>query len=127
MLLLRFSGREVGNPISRLDFHIRIMVEFEVATEWTKTLHFYCRKLCTLTAPFMEKLTAMPDNEYVHPLIEHSWGQRAVCLFDPDHHIIEVAENLNMVIKRFLDSGMTFENTAKRMDVPVKYIRSQII
>lgn len=29
------------------------------------------------------------DIEYVHPIIEHSWGQRVVRFYDPDKHIIE--------------------------------------
>ena len=30
------------------------------------------------------------DVEYVHPIKEHSWGQRVVRIYDPDKHIIEV-------------------------------------
>jgi len=61
--------------------------------------------------------------EYVHGLIEHSWGQRAVRFYDPDHHIIEVAEEISMVIKRFCESGLSEEEVAVRMDVPVEYIK----
>lgn len=75
---------------------------------------------------FVKRLASMPDVEYVHPLIEHTWGQRALRLFDPDRHIIEVAENLSTVIDRFLTSGMTAEETARRMDVPVEYIISRM-
>lgn len=32
--------------------------------------------------------------EYVHPVKEHSWGQRVVRFYDPDKHIIEVGENI---------------------------------
>ena len=60
--------------------------------------------------------------EYVHPVKEHSWGQRVVRFYDPDHHIIEVGENLKAVCQRFLDGGMTPEQVAKRMDVPVKFV-----
>ncbi|MBQ8144418.1 MAG: VOC family protein [Butyricicoccus sp.] len=60
--------------------------------------------------------------EYVHPVKEHSWGQRVVRFYDPDHHIIEVGENIKMVCRRFLDSGMSPEETAKRMDVPIKFV-----
>jgi len=31
-------------------------------------------------------------------------------------------ENIVIVIKRFLNSGLSVEETASRMDVPVKYI-----
>lgn len=66
------------------------------------------------------------DVEYVHPVKEHSWGQRVVRFYDPDKHIIEVGENIKVVCKRFLDSGMTPEQVAERMDVPVKLVNSCI-
>lgn len=62
------------------------------------------------------------DIDYVHPIIEHSWGQRVVRLYDPDKHIIEVGENIKMVCKRFINTGMTVEQVAKRMDVPIDYV-----
>lgn len=70
---------------------------------------------------FAEKLSSS-GVEYVHPVKEHSWGQRVVRFYDPDRHIIEVGENMVVVCKRFLDSGMTSEQVAKRMDVPLVYV-----
>lgn len=61
--------------------------------------------------------------EYVHPVKEHAWGQRVVRIYDPDRHIIEVGENLKTVCKRFLNSGMTPEQAAERMDVPLKFVK----
>ena len=55
--------------------------------------------------------------------MEHNWGQRVVRFYDPNHHIIEVAEDISMVVKRFLHSGMTVEQVADRMDVPVDYVK----
>jgi catechol 2,3-dioxygenase-like lactoylglutathione lyase family enzyme len=69
------------------------------------------------------KLLEMFQAEYVDEPKEHSWGQRAVRFYDPDHHMIEVAEDLVMVMKRFADSGMSMEEVAVRMDVPVSYIK----
>ncbi|MBO5994229.1 MAG: VOC family protein [Firmicutes bacterium] len=62
--------------------------------------------------------------ELVHPVKEHSWGQRVVRIYDPDRHIIEVGEDLKAVCRRFLDGGMTPEQAAKRMDVPLKLVRA---
>ena len=72
---------------------------------------------------FAEKLKKY-DIEYVHPMKEHSWGQRVIRFYDPDKHIIEVGENMKAVCKRFLNSGMTPEQVAKRMDVPMKFINT---
>ena len=66
------------------------------------------------------------DIEYVHPVKEHSWGQRVVRFYDPDKHIIEVGENLTFVCKRYLDSGMTPEQVAEQMDVPIKFVNACI-
>jgi len=72
---------------------------------------------------FAEKLKTC-DVEYVHPVKEHAWGQRVVRIYDPDKHIIEIGENLKAVCRRFLDSGMTPEQVAVRMDVPMKFVKA---
>ena len=72
---------------------------------------------------FIEKLNDLKFIEYIHPVMEHSWGQRVVRFYDLDKHIIEVGENIKVVCKRFLMSGLTVEETAKRMDVPIKYVQ----
>ncbi len=71
---------------------------------------------------FVERLDGIQGIDLVHPLIEHSWGQRVIRFYDLDHHIIEVGENLLIVINRFVYSGLSVEETASRMDVPVEYI-----
>ena len=73
---------------------------------------------------FAEKLEGISGIKYVHPVIEHRWGQRVVRFYDPDRHIIEVGENMKTVCRRFLDSGMTPEETAVRMDVPLKAVKA---
>lgn len=69
---------------------------------------------------FLNKLREYPDIEYLGEVIEHSWGQRVIRFYDLDGHIIEVGEDMKMVIKRFLDSGMTMEEVSERMDVSVE-------
>lgn len=73
---------------------------------------------------FAERLKATDRVKYVHPVFEHRWGQRVVRFFDPDGHIVEVGENMNAVCARFAAAGMTEEEIAARMDVPVSYVRA---
>lgn len=70
---------------------------------------------------FAKRLDTL-ELEYIHQIKEHAWGQRTIRFYDPDRHIIEVGENMKSVCKRFLDSGMTPEQIAVRMDVPLKYV-----
>ena len=73
---------------------------------------------------FILKINDIADINYVHPIVEHSWGQRVVRFYDPDKHIIEVGENIIMVVRRFLNSSLSIEETSIRMDVPVDYVKS---
>ena len=45
-------------------------------------------------------------------------------LYDPDRHIVEVGETMNSVCRRFMNGGMTVEETARRMDVPLEYVQA---
>lgn len=71
---------------------------------------------------FIKRLRSF-DIEYVHDIREHGWGQRVVRFYDPDCHIIEVGEAMETVVKRFWDAGMTDDQVAVRMDVPLEYVR----
>jgi len=73
---------------------------------------------------FIQKLKDIANIKYVHPMVEHSWGQRVVRFYDLDNHIIEVGDNMIMVVRRFLNSNLSIEETAIRMGVPVDYVKS---
>ena len=66
---------------------------------------------------FLHKLKKYPNIECLGEVIEHSWGQRVIRFYDLDGHIIEVGENMKIVIKRFLASGMTIDEVSVKMDV----------
>ena len=72
---------------------------------------------------FLTILKDHPEADLVRPPVEHRWGQRAVRLYDPDGHIIEVGESLSKVAKRFRDSGLHEEGVARRMDISLEYAR----
>ena len=68
---------------------------------------------------FLNKLKEYPEIEYLGEVIEHSWGQRVIRFYDLDGHLIEVGEDMQMVVKRFLASGMTMEEVSAKMDVSI--------
>ena len=69
---------------------------------------------------FLDKLNEHPGIERLGEVVEHSWGQRVIRFYDLDGHIIEVGEDMKMVIKRFLDSGMTIEEVSVKMDASIE-------
>ncbi len=69
---------------------------------------------------FISKLQQRHDIQYLGDGVkEAAWGQRSIRFYDLDAHVIEVGENIKMVVRRFLDSGMSMEETSKRMDVSI--------
>lgn len=71
---------------------------------------------------FVEKLHSLPI-EYVHDVQEHPWGQRGVRFYDPDYHIIEVGEPMENVCARFQNQGLSPEEIAVRMDIPLEMVK----
>ena len=76
---------------------------------------------------FVEILQKRSDIDIVNEVKEYPWGQRVIRLYDLDKHIIEVGENMLLVIQRFLDSGLTKEQTAERMNLPLEELEKLII
>ncbi|KDE54963.1 glyoxalase/bleomycin resistance/dioxygenase family protein [Methanoculleus sp. MH98A] len=72
---------------------------------------------------FLTRLKGMDSVNYVHEPIEQAWGQRAVRFYDPDMHIIEVGEPMESVVTRFLESGFSVEETARRTSMPEEFVR----
>ena len=73
---------------------------------------------------FINKLQTIKTIEYIHPVIEHAWGQRVIRFYDPDYHIIEVGENMKNVCKRYLDKGMSLEEISEKMGIPLKAVKA---
>ncbi len=72
---------------------------------------------------FIKYLKEFPELQYVHDVEEMPWGQRVVRLYDPDSHIIEVGEAMDVVIKKLLKSGMTVEQVSEKSQYPVEYVK----
>jgi uncharacterized glyoxalase superfamily protein PhnB len=72
---------------------------------------------------FLQKLEDFGIVEYMHGLKEQTWGQRVIRFYDPDKHIVEVGEPMESVVKRFLNEGLSVEETAKRTSMPEEFVR----
>lgn len=51
------------------------------------------------------------------------WGQRDIRLYDPDSHIVEIAEDMVTVIKRFFAGGMSAGEVAERTMYPLEIVQ----
>lgn len=73
---------------------------------------------------FIAHLKRFNNIRYVHPPKKHDWQQRVVRIYDPDMHIIEIGESMAVIAKRFLNQGLSVEETAKIIHHPVEFVKS---
>lgn len=71
---------------------------------------------------FLERLKAHPRLEYVHDVKQYDWLQRVVRIYDPDHHIIEIGESMEVIVTRCLKEGHSVEETVKMTQHPVQFV-----
>jgi catechol 2,3-dioxygenase-like lactoylglutathione lyase family enzyme len=62
----------------------------------------------------------------VHPIIEQPWAQRALRVYDPDGHIIELAEPMPVVVRRLQAGGMSKEQIQARTAMPLPAIEQML-
>lgn len=58
----------------------------------------------------------------IHPLQEQEWGQKVIRFYDPDQHIIEVAEKMDDMIKRLSATGMSIEQISTKTMLSEKMV-----
>ncbi|MGG5343956.1 glyoxalase/bleomycin resistance/dioxygenase family protein [Enterococcus sp. AZ192] len=71
---------------------------------------------------FILHLKEYPTIRYLHDTKEFPWGQRGLRFYDVDHHIIEVAESMTSVAKRFLALGYSIDETAEKIMFPREFV-----
>lgn len=71
---------------------------------------------------FLTKLQTRTDIEYVHQSRLHPWYQRAIRIYDPDFHIIEIGESMETVVKRLLKEGHSVEETSQMSMYPIPFV-----
>jgi len=73
---------------------------------------------------WQNKLANTEGIEFLHAPKEYPWGQRVMRFYDYDAYIVEVAESMESVAKRFLSQGLSVEETAARTMFPVEFVKS---
>ena len=77
---------------------------------------------------FDEFLDRLKDYEVelLHEMKQYSWGQRVIRFYDPDQHIVEVGESMVSVVHRFIEQGLTIEQTAEVTQHPIEFVEKAL-
>lgn len=73
-----------------------------------------------------DKLSKVEEIDFLHYSKEYPWGQRVLRFYDYDKFIVEVAESMASVAKRYLAQGMTVEETAEKTMFPVEFVEGLV-
>ena len=58
--------------------------------------------------------------EFVHGVVEQPWCQRTVRFLDPDGHMIEVGERMDICVKWLANSGKSADEIADAITIPIE-------
>jgi catechol 2,3-dioxygenase-like lactoylglutathione lyase family enzyme len=60
--------------------------------------------------------------EFVHELREQPWGTLSMRFYDPDGHLLEIGEPMDVTARRLHRSGITVEQIIQKTGLPQDYI-----
>jgi len=62
--------------------------------------------------------------KFLHEINTELWGQRTIRFFDPDGHLIEIGESMEIFIRRiYEEENHNIETTSQRTFTPAEYIK----
>jgi len=59
---------------------------------------------------------------FLHTLHEEPWGQRTIRLFDPDDHLIEIGEPLDVFVNNMHKKGLTPAQISSKSGIPLQKV-----
>ena len=72
---------------------------------------------------FLRLLDAHPEVERLRDAQTFPWLQRGIHIFDPDGHLLEVSESMEIVARHEFEKGFTAEETAQRIQHPLALVQ----
>jgi len=60
--------------------------------------------------------------KFLHTVHEEPWGQRTIRFFDPDNHLIEIGEPLDVFVKNMHIKGLTPAQISAKSGIPLQKV-----
>lgn len=59
----------------------------------------------------------------LHPIQTEPWGQRTIRFFDPDSHLIEIGEPLEVFVMNMSKQGLSPEQISTQSGIPIETVK----
>jgi len=60
--------------------------------------------------------------KFLHKIHEEPWGQRTIRFFDPDNHLIEIGEPLEIFVNNMSKKGLTPSQISEKSGIPIETV-----
>jgi catechol 2,3-dioxygenase-like lactoylglutathione lyase family enzyme len=60
--------------------------------------------------------------KFLHQIHEEPWGQRTIRFFDPDGHLIEIGEPLEIFVSNMSQKGLSAGQISEKSGIPVETV-----
>jgi len=74
----------------------------------------------------LEKEIAENGFEFIHRIREQPWKQRTFRFYDYDNHVLEIAEKMDVVLRRLKQNGCTIEEIANMTGYKVEQVLEEL-
>ncbi len=62
--------------------------------------------------------------KFLHPIHTEPWGQRTLRFFDPDSHLIEIGEPLEVFVMNMSKQGLSPEQISIKSGIPIETVNN---
>ncbi len=62
--------------------------------------------------------------KFLHPIHTEPWGQRTLRFFDPDSHLIEIGEPLEVFVMNMSKQGLSPEQISTQSGIPIETVKN---
>lgn len=62
--------------------------------------------------------------KFLHPIHAEPWGQRTIRFFDPDNHLIEIGEPLEVFVMNMSKQGLSPEQISSKSGIPIETVKN---
>ena len=74
----------------------------------------------------MEEKIAQDGFEFIHRIREQPWKQRTFRCYDCDGHVLEIAERMDVTIRRLFEAGNPLEEIARMTGYTVGQVKQEL-
>jgi predicted enzyme related to lactoylglutathione lyase len=114
-------GFKSGLALWKKQYAQNVIFEKEMSTKTSNNSEIYFE---TLELDEVFERIQKNNVKILHSIKVQPWQQRVFRIYDPDDNIVEIAETMEVIVKRLKNEGMSIELIAEKTFMPKEIVES---